>query len=90
MEEKEVKKPSYEDLAALVSKYEKESIAYKGLNSQLYQQLVNTNMANLYKRLDYLFKVVDSNAGFTSDFVIKCTEEIEQIMSPEEEPQVKE
>lgn len=84
MEEKEVKKPTYEELQAQVSKYEQEIAAYKGLNNQLYQQLMGANMQNLYKRLDYLFMVVRYEDSFKSDFVVSCIEEIQQIMTPVE------
>lgn len=81
----EENKPTYEELQALVEKQAKEIEAYKGLNNQLYQQVMRNNMTNLYKRLDYLFKVVDSNCTyFDIDFIEKCVEEITQIMTPEE------
>lgn len=87
----EEKKLTYEELEALVKKYSQELEGYKGLNNQLYQQLMGANMANLYKRLDYLFKVVDTNyICFDSEFVSKCAEEIMQIMTPPEEPETKE
>lgn len=40
-----------------------------------------------YRRLDYLFKVVDNNHGlFNSDFVMKCAKEIEDMITiPEPE-----
>lgn len=84
MEEKEVKKPTYEELEATVAKYENDIKAYSGLNTQLYQQLLQANMANVYKRLDYLFKVVENFERFDSDFIISCIDEIRQIMTPEE------
>lgn len=83
MEEKEVKKATYEELEVKVVECEKEIAAYKGLNNQLYQQLMSANIANLYKRLDYLFKVVENKETFDSDFTASCVEEIKQIMTPE-------
>lgn len=79
MEEKEVKKPSYEELEEKVR-------AYAGLNNQLYQQIMSVNMNNLYKRLDYLFQVLNvhakDNSLFDSEFIIECADEIKDIMTP--------
>lgn len=84
MEEKEVKR-TYEELEALVTKYENDIKAYAGLNNQLYQQLMSANMTNVYKRLDYLFKVLECQNCFPGDFIISCTDEIQNIMTPPEE-----
>ena len=44
------------------------------------------NMANIFKRLDYLFKVVDLSVEFKQEFVNKCKEEITTLMTlPKEE-----
>lgn len=54
-------------------------------NNQLLYQLRNANMANMFKRLDYLFKVIENSDKFSTDFVIKCTDEIEDTMTIPEE-----
>lgn len=81
MEEKNEKvqaeKPSYEQL-------EREVAGLKGMNNQLIMQLQQMNMGNLFKRLDYLFKVVEFKEAFDVDFVTKCTREIEGHMTPPE------
>lgn len=89
MEEKEVKQ-TYEELEAQVKKYEEEIKAYVALNNQLYQQLITSNMSNLYKRLDYLFKVLETKDCFNSEFIISCAEEVQKIMTPEETKEVNE
>lgn len=83
MEEKKetvkAEKPSYEQL-------EREIAGFKGMNNQLIAQLQQMNMSNLFKRLDYLFKVVEFNDVFSSDFVNYCTREIKgHLVLPEEE-----
>lgn len=90
MEEKikdlQAEKPTYEQL-------EREVAGLKGMNSQLYMQLQQMNMGNLFKRLDYLFKVVEFREAFNPDFATKCAEEIEGHMTPPEatdEPEDKE
>lgn len=76
MEETKVKqeKPSYEDL-------ERELVGLRGLNNQLLMQLQQANMGNLFKRLDYLFKVVEFEESFTAEFATKCAKEIEEHLT---------
>ena len=58
---------------------------------QLYMKLQAANMSNMFKRLDYLFKVVENGHMFKQDFLEKCIAEIEEIMTvPEETDKEKE
>ena len=53
---------------------------------QLYAKLQEANMVNMFKRLDYLFKVVENAHAFNEEFVTKCVDEIEDLMTvPETE-----
>lgn len=52
---------------------------------QLYMKLQTANMSNMFKRLDYLFKVVENGHMFKQDFLEKCIAEIEEIMTVPEE-----
>lgn len=52
---------------------------------QLYMKLQAANMSNIFKRLDYLFKVLENGHMFRQDFVDKCVSEIEELMSVPEE-----
>lgn len=55
-------------------------------NRQLFAKLQELNMANVFKRLDYLFKVVENGYMFKQDFFEKCIAEIESLMTvPEQE-----
>lgn len=55
-------------------------------NKQLFAKLQELNMANIFKRLDYLFKVTESGHMFKQDFLEKCIAEIESLMTvPEQE-----
>ena len=56
-------------------------------NKQLYMKLQAANMSNMFKRLDYLFKVVENGHMFKQDFLEKCITEIEEIMTVPEEPE---
>lgn len=84
MEENKVKnerpeKMSYEQLENVAHQLSEQ-------NKQLYMKLQSVNMTNLFKRLDYLFKVVENSEKFSREFVDKCIKEIETSMTiPEEE-----
>ena len=39
----------------------------------------------MFKRLDYLFKVIENGAMFSAEFLDKCLKEIEETMTIEEE-----
>lgn len=59
-------------------------------NRQLIQRSRELEQFALNKRLDYLFKIIEFNKMFSSDFVVSCTEEIEQAMTiPQEEDKQK-
>ena len=69
-----------------------ESVAHQlsEQNRQLFAKLQELNMANMFKRLDYLFKVVKNGHMFDQDFLEKCIAEIESLMTvpeQEEEPE---
>ena len=79
-----IKKPSYEQL-------EKDVASLKSMNNQLIMQLQQVNINTLFKRLDYLFKVVEFREAFNKEFVNNCVEEIEiHITPPKEEEEDKE
>lgn len=57
---------------------------------QLYAKLQEANLTNMFKRLDYLFKVVENAHAFNEDFVTKCVTEIEGLITvPETEEEIK-
>jgi hypothetical protein len=56
-------------------------------NQKLIMEIRQLNQANMFKRLDYLFKVVENSNNFKPDFVVSCTEEIEEAMTVAEEPE---
>ena len=66
-EVKQEKKLSYEEL---------ENVA-----NNLYVRLQQADMANMFKRLDYLFKVVENVDNFPQEFAKHCVEGIVNIMT---------
>lgn len=75
---------------------EQTKLTYEQLNeacAQLYQQnqvlakqLKEVNMVNMFKRLDYLFKVVKYSDAFNDpEFVGNCIAEIKEAMTIPEE-----
>lgn len=77
------KKLSYEEL-------EKAANELLMQNQQLYTELQKANMANVFKRMDYLFKVVEFNTVFDTEFVNNCTAEIKDMMTIKEDNPTKE
>ena len=72
-------KMSYEQLENIAHQLSEQA-------KQLYMKLQAANMSNMFKRLDYLFKVVENGHMFKQDFLEKCIAEIEELMTvPEEE-----
>ena len=84
---KETERPekmSYEQLEQIAHQLSEQA-------RQLYNQLQKSNMTNMFKRLDYLFKVVENGHMFKQDFLEKCIAEIEELMTvPEVEEDNKE
>lgn len=65
----EQQKMSYEQLQQVAHQLSEQT-------RQLYEQLQKANLTNMFKRLDYLFKVVENAHMFSEDFIKQCTEEI--------------
>ena len=75
-------KLSYEQLEEVARQME-------GQLRQVYAKLQEANMNNLFKRLDFLFKVLETEQMFQLGFVQKCADEIKSILTiPEEGAQV--
>ena len=83
-ETEQSQKMSYEQLEQVAHQLSEQA-------RQLYSQLQKSNMTNMFKRLDYLFKVVENGHMFKQDFLEKCIAEIEELMTvPEVEEDNKE
>lgn len=85
-ENNETKALSYEKLKEAASQLSQQ-------NQQLNMMLQQANMSNAFRRLDYLFKVLELKDCFSSEFVISCSEEVVAMMTPPEQdddPEVKE
>jgi hypothetical protein len=66
-EVKEQKKMSYEELETLAN--------------NLYARLQQVEMSNMFRRLDYLFKIVENIHSFPQEFADKCVAEITEFMT---------
>ena len=72
-------KMSYEQLEGVAHQLSEQ-------NRQLFAKLQELNMTNMFKRLDYLFKVIENGHMFGQDFLEKCIAEVESLMTvPEQE-----
>lgn len=80
----EVKEPTYEQLKEAVTRLQQD-------NGVLYAKLQQLGTTTIFKRLDYLFKVIENETSFEKNFVDKCVNEVVEIMTPaKEEPQTEE
>lgn len=79
-ETEQPQKMSYEQLEQIAHQLSEQA-------RQLYGQLQKSNLSNMFKRLDYLFKVVENGHIFKQDFLDRCVKEIEDIMTVPEEPE---
>lgn len=75
MEETKQQKLSYEELANAASQLSQQ-------NQQLNMMLQQANMTNTFRHLDYLFKVLEFKDCFNSEFVISCSDNIVELMTP--------
>lgn len=72
------KQLSYEELRNIAGQLQQQ-------NMQLRKALDEVNYTNMFKRLDYLFKVIEQAHMFPDEFVGKCSQEIiAAIAIPEE------
>lgn len=78
MEAQKQEKMSYEQLENVAHQLSEQA-------RQLYAKLQEANMANAFKRLDYLFKVLEYASRFDKEFVDKCVAEVVAIMTVPEE-----
>ena len=87
MEEKnaneETQKMTYEQLESVARQLSEQ-------NRELYTKLQQMDMMNIFKRLDYLFRVIENHTKFGKAFVDKCKDEIVTLMTIPEKEDVKE
>lgn len=76
-------KMSYEELENVAAQLSAQ-------NRQLYARVQSMDMTNIFRRLDYLFKVVENAHAFPEDFVTECAIEIRDMLTvPEAEDEPK-
>lgn len=76
-------KMSYEELEQVAAQLSQQS-------QQLYARLQQADMTNMFKRLDYLFRVVENCQQFPAEFVTECVTEIMNIMTIQDPEDTKE
>ena len=75
MEENKKKELSYDELKNVAGQLSQQ-------NQQLNMMLQQANMTNMFKRMDYLFKILELKDCFDTEFVITCSDEIKELMTP--------
>lgn len=72
--ENQPKQLSYEDLKNIAGQLQQQ-------NMQMRKALSELNYENMFKRLDYLFEVIKVPHMFNDEFVSKCAEEIQSMLT---------
>ena len=72
--ENQPKQLSYEDLKNIAGQLQQQ-------NMQMRKALSELNYENMFKRLDYLFEVIKVPHMFDDEFVGKCAEEIQSMLT---------
>lgn len=86
-----VKKLSYSELENVCHQLSAQAQQLNAQNEKLRKYINEINLENLYKRLDYLFKVIcEDNIYLSAGFKKQCAEEIEKLMTPPVEEDNKE
>lgn len=77
----EVEQPkelSYEELKNVAAQLQHQ-------NEQMRNAIMKLDYTNTFKRLDYLFKVVENSIQFPDDFVANCINEVVDMITVKEE-----
>jgi len=82
-ETKEEKKLSYEELKSVAGQLQQQ-------NTFMREQLMKARNEEMYKRIDYLFKVVENPNVFDEGFYGKVVEELQNILTIQEVEDIKE
>ena len=81
VEEMPKRERTYEEIVA-------ENNQIKQQAEAMYRQMQQMNMQNIFKRLEFLFKVVENRGAFPEEFKNKCVFEIVNLLTiPEEQKQ---
>lgn len=73
-QQEQVKKYSYEELENICHQLSEQA-------RNLYIQLQEANLSNMYTRLNFLFKVLENQISFEPQFVENCSNEIVSLMA---------
>lgn len=83
-EPKKGEKLTYEQLMQLAAQSNAENQRLRGELTRLNQQLQYYQMQDYYKRLEWLWTVIQSKDLLPADFVAKKTEEFIELLTPVE------
>ena len=82
-EQVEEKKLSYEELKAVAGQLQQQ-------NTFMREQLLKARNEEMFKRVDYLFKVIENKNVFNETFYGKVVDELQLILTIPEQEEVKE
>lgn len=82
-EQAEEKKLSYEELKNIAGQLQQQ-------NQFMREQLMKARNEEMYKRLDYLFKVIENKNVFNAAFYSGVVNELQEILTIPEQEEIKE
>lgn len=86
-EKKVPEKMSYEQLENIAHQMSEQSRNLYNQNQQLAQKLKEAELTNFFKKLEWLWLVINSNSTYISEeFKIKCGQDFMESLTPPEEP----
>jgi ribosomal protein L9 len=77
-------KPSYEDLERMVEAYRNQQNTFRDQAREMIAQMQEMQKVIVYRRLDYLFKVLDNKDLFDAETVSKVIDEIKDTLIVDE------
>lgn len=87
---KEQQRLTYEELNQACAELSQQLQNQNAYIQKMRQQLQQLDMLLQTKRIDYLFKVVELQDNFKSDFVVACCDEIQESLTIPQEDEKKE
>lgn len=73
-------KPSYEDLERMVEAYRNQQETFRAQAREMITQMQEMQKVIVYRRLDYLFKVLDNKDLFDAETVSKVIDEVKDTL----------
>lgn len=85
MKSEKIQKLSYDDLEAHAIECQDKLKELSEKYNELVREYINLKQSQVFIRLEFLFKVVNTPSMFTQKFINQCVEEIQELLTIPEE-----